>query len=274
MFVFIKLLSKKGRTLNIYDVNSNLAARIADETGSNAHSSIQCLLTASETVILCTPIGITPGIIDEVSSKAEEDLNVVEISSIKNQTVLALQRNSEKISPLSVHPMFGPDVESLDGQRIVVVPVVDSDKEEQLTRELFPGAEILVLDTETHDRAMALILSLPYFMNSVFLRCMVDEDLSLLREIGGPTFRTQLALAHCILGEDPLFVESLIEDNVYAGDILTKYIDELKYLRRMLKSRPQKLVDYYKDNRKEMESDPEFSNARIIRNLFLQANQE
>jgi prephenate dehydrogenase len=274
VFVFIKLLSNQGHELNIFDTDTSLAGNIAAETGSSAYNSIQDLLSESDTIIICTPIGITPEIIEEVSSNTSRDLRVVEISSIKNQTVLALERNSEKITPLSLHPMFGPDVDSIEGQRIVIVPVIDRDREEKFTRELFPGADIMVLDAETHDRSMALILSLPYFMNSVFLRCMVDEDLTLLRKMGGPTFRTQLALAHTILGEDPLFVESLIEDNVYAGDILTKYIDELKYLRRMLKSRPKKLVEYYEENKEEMKSDPEFSNARHIRNLFLQENQE
>lgn len=274
MFVFIRLLSKQGHELNLFDVDRDLARKTAAETGSCAFCSIQDLLKESDSVIVCTPISITPEILDRVSSIADQELTVIEISSIKNQAVLALQNNIEKIIPVSLHPMFGPDVDSLEGQRIVVVPVVNRKREEKLTRELFPGADILVLDAERHDRSMALILSLPYFMNSVFLRCMVDEDLPLLREIGGPTFRTQLALAHCILGEDPLFVESLIEDNVYAGDILTKYIDELKYLRRMLKSRPRKLVEYYMENREDMESDPEFSNARQIRNLFLMENQE
>jgi hypothetical protein len=41
----------------------------------------------------------------------------------------------------------------------------------------------------------------------------------------------------------------------------------------MLKSRPNKLVDYYEENRRVTETDPESTNARSLRNLFLQAQQ-
>jgi prephenate dehydrogenase len=164
-------------------------------------------------------------------------------------------------------------VDKIEGQRIIVVPVENRDREKEFAEKIFPEADIMVLDSETHDRSMALILSLPYFMNSVFIRCMVEEDLTLLKKLGGPTFRTQLALANCILGEDPLFVKSLIEENAYADDIITNYIDELKCFRRILKSESRKIVDYYQENKDKMESDSDFYNARSIRNLFLKETE-
>lgn len=273
MFVFIRLFRSQSHELNLFDIEQKRMERVAKETGSKAFSSVSELLGASDTIVICTPISVTSNIIDDISRLAEKKINIVEISSLKNQSVLALRRNLETIIPVSVHPMFGPDVETFEEKTIIVVPVINQQREQELAKELFPGANLMVLDSETHDRSMALILSLPYFMNSVFMKCMANKDISLLRKIGGPTFKTQLALAHCILDEDPFFVESLIEDNVYAGDILTQYIDELKYLRRMLKSRPNKLVDYYEENRRVTETDPESTNARSLRNLFLQTQQ-
>jgi prephenate dehydrogenase len=176
--------------------------KIVIETGSKAFSSVPEFIAASDTVVICTPISVTSQIIDDISRLAKNKINIVEISSLKNQSVLALRKRSGTIFPVSVHPMFGPDVETFEGKTIIVVPVIKQQREEELAKELFPGANIIILDSETHDRSMALILSLPYFMNSVFMKCMANQDVTLLRKIGGPTFKPQLALAHCILEKD------------------------------------------------------------------------
>ena len=271
MLAFIRILKTHGHELNLFDVNLLQAVRIAEKKDCVVADTIPELIHISETIIICTPINTIPTLIEGVSRYCEKEVNMVEISSIKNKSVAALKASPKHVCPLSVHPMFGPDVESFNGVTVVVVPVINEDREVQLAREIFTGAKLKVLSSVTHDQYMAVILSLPYFMNSAFVKCLKDDHLPSLKEIAGPTFKTQLALSECILGEDPNLVQSLIEDNVFARDVLSQYIDELKYLRRMLKRNPRKLSYYYETSLEYLKADPDLSNARKIRDLFLKS---
>jgi prephenate dehydrogenase len=196
----------------------------------------------------------------------------VEISSLKKKNVAALRRNKDKIKPLSVHPMFVPEIKRFDGNTLVVIPVENKVNETKQAMELFSGTEVIVADEDTHDKSMAFILSLPYFMNIVFAKCIPGENLPLIRRLAGPTFKAQLALTQCIAGEDPILIESLIDENVFAGDLINSFIDELKYLRRILKSKPWIVPDYCYEIRNSLINDPEFESAREVRNKFLESN--
>jgi hypothetical protein len=107
-------------------------------------------------------------------------------------------------------------------------------------------------------------------MNTVFAKCIPPENLLMIRKLAGPTFKAQLAVSQSIIGEDPILIESLIEENVFAGDLINMFIDELKYLRRMLKSKPLKVVKYCKDIKDSMIDDREFAIARENRNRILE----
>jgi prephenate dehydrogenase len=271
--VFIKILKSQGHKLTIFDIEQPRAASIANENGCEVASSIPELIRFSDTVLICTPIQTIPEIIETAFNCVEKNVSLVEISSIKSRTIVKLKSSPPHVRPLCVHPMFGPDVESFEGTTVIVMPVNDDQREVEYAQKLFKGAKIKVLDFEKHDKSMALILSLPYFMNSAFVKCIEEEQLILLKEIAGPTFKTQLALSECIIGEDPLLVQSLIEDNLYAREVLSHFIDELKYLRRMLKKTPRMLTAYYDKSLEQLKKDPDLLNARKIRDEFIQARQ-
>ena len=269
MPVFIKILKNQGHNLNLFDVKKERAVCLAEISGCAVTNSVSELAEYADTVIICTPIATIPKVVKEALKHMREGSNLVEISSIKSKPFAALKASPRNVHPLSVHPMFGPDVKTFAGTTVVLVPVIDRNYEEQLARNIFIGAKIKTLSLETHDKSMAVILSLPYFMNSAFVQCIKDDQILLLKEIAGPTFKTQLALSECILSEDPTLVQSLIEDNIYARDVLSQFIDELKYLRRMLKKSPTKLADYYDSSLEDLKLDPELSDARTLRDHFL-----
>jgi prephenate dehydrogenase len=169
--------------------------------------------------------------------------------------------------------MFGPDIDGFEGNTIVVVPVTDEEKETRLASQLFIGADILVSDEDTHDKSMAFILSLPYFMNIVFAKCLPGENLGMIRRLAGPTFKAQLALTQSIAGEDPVLIESLIDENVFAGDLINSFIDELKYLRRLLKSKPWMVSKYCNDIAVSMMKDPLYGSARQNRDKYIEQHK-
>ena len=268
--VFTRILSKNHQ-ITIYDIDKIKSKTLSKKYNCKTSNTIKTLSKSSDTIILCTPIKVTPKLIDQVVKYSSADTLLVEISSLKKNNVAVFKRNKNKIKPLSVHPMFGPEINGFDGNTVVVVPVENKANEIEQAKALFSGAEILVADEDTHDQSMAFILSLPYFMNIVFAKCLPQENLALIRSLAGPTFKAQLALTQCIAGEDPVLIESLIDENVFAGDLINSFIDELKYLRRMLKSKPWMVPDYCKEIKDSLINDPEFEKARDVRNNFIES---
>jgi prephenate dehydrogenase len=190
-----------------------------------------------------------------------------EIASLKTRTAAALvSMESLSIQPLSIHPMFGPDIENIEGQKIVVVPIRDSDIETSIAKDLFPEAEIITIDAETHDSCMATVLSLPYFMNLVFAKTIPIGNMALLRQLAGTTFTVQLAVTQCIVGESPELIESLINENVFSMDSIGRFIDESIYFRRLLKKGPGKFRELCETLHVAMIEDPEEVKSRRIRN--------
>jgi len=241
---FTRLLIKRDHTLTLYDIDSAKAYSIAKKLGCNSSNSIQELDKISDALIICTPLEKTPNVIQE-TMKLITDTTLIEIASLKNKTVTALKKTTKNVQTISIHPMFGPDTEDLHDKTIITIPVKNQIVEEKITKALFPEAKHVLLDMDTHDRYMSIILALPYFINMVFLKCLPVDEIELIKNLAGPTFRTQYALAECILGEDPELVKSLIEDNVFVRDNLNDFVYEFKYLRRLLKNRPSELGDYF-----------------------------
>lgn len=192
-----------------------------------------------------------------------------EIASLKMRTV-AMLKSAEKhgIKPLSVHPMFGPDIEKMEGQTIAIVPVSNRDDEASLAGALFPNTRIVIIDPETHDRCMASILSLPYFMNLAFARALSSGEMTVLRQLAGTTFTVQLAVAQSIVGESPELTESLINENMFSKDLVNHFIEEARYIRRLLKNRPQEIERLCDELKDTMMKDPGYLNARKLRNTL------
>jgi prephenate dehydrogenase len=155
------------------DVRLDEAAKVAKETGAMFSETNRGAIEGVNIVLVCVPIKQITDVVLEVAPQMKEGAVLAEVSSIKGSAVDALVEASRMgIKPLSIHPLFGPSATSLKGKTIVVVPVVDKEQEMNITRRLFGEADILISGVEEHDRAMAVVLSLTYFVNLVFAKVL------------------------------------------------------------------------------------------------------
>ena len=271
MNVFTRHLLDKGHSLRLYDIDSSRSRALAEKYDYPWLKSLTSTVSGVDMTFLCTPIRETPGIIRGITSDMKKDSILCEVSSLKMRTVAALKTSANNIRPLSIHPMFGPDVSTLQGQTIVVVPVSDREREVALVESLFGDVNIVVADAETHDRVMASVLSLPYFMNLAFASTLSTEDLSLMREMAGTTFAVQLAVTQSIVGESEELMESLINENTFAMGLVNRFIDESRHLRRLLKKGPSGMESFCEGFMEYMMCDVEYEDARNVRTKFLQS---
>jgi len=268
--VFTRLLLEQGHAIKLYDIDARRAQEVAERHGVPRSISVQEAASGADLILICASTEAVPGILDEVMLHTKSDTIISEIASFKAKTIPALKR-SGGLEPLSIHPMFGPDIATFQGETIAVVTVNDSVKEMETARALFPESKLVPLDSETHDRCMASILSLPYFMNLAFARVMANGDLQLMKELAGPSFEVQIAVTQSIIGESPELIRSLINDNIFSWSLIRKFMDEANHLITLLKSGSDVVDPFLEKLKGSMGGKLELESAREFRNQILES---
>lgn len=259
---FVGYFSSRGFQTALSDVRVEEAGSVASAVGAELAETNIGAVRDADLALICVPIVETPGVIREVAPHMRGGAVLAEVSSVKGQTVEALRgAASLGVRPLCLHPMFGPAAESLKGKTIVVVPVMDGDVEAGLALSLFEEAEIVVSSQEEHDRVMAVVLSLTYFMNLAFAQVLSEGDLSSMKRLAGTTFTVQLAIAEAIVGEDPGLVESLLRENRYTELYVDRFIGEAERIRGLIRDDSRGLIELYDSIRDCFVRDPDYARA-------------
>jgi prephenate dehydrogenase len=254
---------KRGHDVTISDPRYEEAKAVAQSTGSRlAKNNIEAVKNA-EIIVLSTPIDVTPKILKEISSEIHSSSAIVEISSLKSQVFPDLEKIAARgVRTLSLHPLFGPGVTKKAGEKIALVPVSDPSSEFKLAKTIFPKAELIVVDAEEHDKAMALALSLPHFVNIVFASVIGQEDINVLKKLGGTTFALQLVISEGVLSEDPSLYASIQMDNEFTAQVLERFLLNVETLKRHVTEKNSKgFLQFYADARTSLMKDSDFGNA-------------
>lgn len=201
-------------------------------------SNMQRCVREADLVLVCVPIASAPSVIRNCALSMKSGGILAEISSVKAKTFVELKKYSRKILPLCIHPMFGPGASSIRDTRVLLVPVKNEKTESDVLSSLLRGSEIIVLPTaQVHDRYMAIILGLTYFVNITFAKLLSTEDIPYLQKIAGTFFRTQLLLMQGILSDDPNLVVSIMSQNLYTKKYVSEYLAQTDTLTRIIKEK-------------------------------------
>ena len=254
---------RQGHKVVLSDIRHEEAKTVARSTGVKlARSNLEAVEDA-DLSLFSTPIEVTAHVLEKLAPQFRRLSTVMEISSLKSSIVPVLRKISEReVRTLSVHPLFGPGVQKLAGEKIALIPVSDPALELKLTRNLFPDAEMVVVDVEEHDRAMALTLSLPHFLNIAFASVIGDEDVIVLKKLGGTTFKLQLVLSESVMSEDPNLYASIQMSNPYTDEYLRKLVSKAETLRVQVAGKDVKeFSQFYKDVQSALSKDSDFAGA-------------
>jgi prephenate dehydrogenase len=222
---------KSGTKVLAYDSN----ALWRPPTHVTVCSNVDSCVSEADLVLVCVPITSAPSVIKNCALSMKSGSVLAEISSIKAKTFLVLKKYSDKIFPLCIHPMFGPGASSIRDTRILLVPVKNQKTESDTISSLMRGSEIIVLPTaQVHDKYMAIILGLTYFVNMVLAKILSKEDISYLEKISGTFFGIQLLLMQGIISDDPSLIVSIISHNSHTKKRISEYLSEADALRSII----------------------------------------
>lgn len=237
-FVNNKNFRIKAYDKNMYSIEKQLKVKI--EMDFN-----KCIKD-SDIVILCIPLRIIPQMIDECSQIMKRNSVLIDISSIKSKSFKSLSKIQNSISPICIHPMFGPGASSTMRLKTIFIPVRNYNEELEFVRQLFPNFEILPIENAIkHDHIMAVVLGLNHYMNIIFADVIASHTYNDLEFYSGNTYRIQRILSESILNDDIDLLNSLFIENPFIKKELKNFHNKfLKYSQMVNDKNDKKLAQY------------------------------
>jgi len=120
-------------------------------------------------LILCVPISAMPATLRGIAPLVHPGTLVIDVCSVKIKPVQWMQNIlPHHAQILGTHPMFGPDsaADSLVGRKLVLCPVrLPAGRQRRIGNYLIDKKlEVIEATPETHDRQIAVSLSLTHFI--------------------------------------------------------------------------------------------------------------
>ena len=116
----------------------------------------------SDIVIISVPIEETERVAKETAPLMREGSLLLDVSSVKTKVANGIAtRIPKSIEYVSIHPLFGPDIDQMHGQNIVAIPYRTGPMWKRLHRSFREsGANIWTMTPTQHDRKMAYVQGL------------------------------------------------------------------------------------------------------------------
>ena len=158
-------LSSLGHDVSGYDPSPDAARRAAS-------SGIKVVEGPEpwryDAVLAAVPLERSAEVAREVYPRIRGDGAYVDVSTLKSEVNGVLRSLGGGAAKVSVHPLFGRGARGLAGRPVALTPVEDVDRELAVARELFRGADLIVMDEARHDEAVPYSILLPPVLGYLF----------------------------------------------------------------------------------------------------------
>jgi prephenate dehydrogenase len=237
---FTNYFAWRGMHVYVYDINQKMLKK--SPKVEICSTLLQCVQNA-DLVVVSVPIQKTPQTIKQCIKNMKNGSIIAEISSVKNKTFAALRRTPSTLRPLCIHPMFGPGASRKKEIKVLLVPVRDEKTEVKILHQMFENLNVVVLSNPLqHDKSIAIVLGLTYFVNIVFAKIMASGNFSMLKKVSGTTFGLQSLIAESVLIEEPDLIIALIGENKYAKKYANLYLKEAEALARLVVAKDKRYL--------------------------------
>lgn len=207
---FAKFLSDSGHSVRITGRRTTALKRASRGLGIRA-IRYGTMCEWADSIVLAVPPDSVKGVVADYDRLLRGDCLLVDISSVKVQVLRFLRSQDRPV--LSIHPLFGPSAESLEGLSVAVVhPRRLSGRSREFVQSLrSAGARIVRCTPELHDRAVSYTLALPHLLGAIYASSLLRSGLRphLLAMLGGTSFRRMYALARSVGSENPSVYASI-----------------------------------------------------------------
>ncbi|HYW29949.1 MAG TPA: bifunctional chorismate mutase/prephenate dehydrogenase [Gemmatimonas sp.] len=229
--LFARLFAELGHRVLIADVATALrpvdAARQAD------------------VVVVSVPIEATIDVIREIGPAVPEQGLLMDVTSIKEAPVAAMLE-STAASVVGTHPMFGPGVHSVQGQRVVVCRA-RGDRWGDWVRHTFEARGLTITETSPaqHDRAMSIVQVLTHFQTQTLGLTLARLGLPLADTLTftSPAYLLELFVTARHFAQDPKLYGSIEMRNPGTGVVTRAFGNAAREIAEVLASGDQAAFD-------------------------------
>lgn len=219
------LFADLGHAVMIADLDTALAPREA--------------AAAADVVIISVPIDATIAVIEDLGPHVREDGLLMDVTSIKQAPLEAMLR-ATSASVVGTHPLFGPSVHSLQGQRLVIVPG-RGDAWLDWVKQMFSARGLSILETtaEAHDNAMAIVQVLTHFSTEVMGATMarLGVDLNQTLQFTSPVYLMELLMTARHFAQSPELYASIQMSNPQTERITGAFVEAAADMRQRIDAR-------------------------------------
>jgi prephenate dehydrogenase len=163
------------------------------------------LLAKADLVLISVPIETTVDIIKRAAKYLKPGAALADITSVKVEPVQAMLE-CHPGAVMGLHPMFGPNVESFAGQKIVVCSG-RNDESFQWLLDLMQtrGGELIYCTSEEHDRMMVMVQATRHFCRltqGIFI-AQEELNLDLSLSVSTPAYREEIEIVKRLFKQSP-----------------------------------------------------------------------
>ena len=180
----------------------------------------------ADVVVISVPIEVTEAVVRQVGPHVRDESLLMDVTSIKAGP-LKTMLESTAASVVGTHPLFGPSVHSLQGQRIVLTPGRGDEWLAWLEQMLRArGLTVMKSTPERHDRAMAIVQVLVHFATEVMGKTLTRLGVSLDETLAftSPIYLMELLMTARHFGQSPELYAAIQMSNPATPEVLRGFL--------------------------------------------------
>jgi chorismate mutase/prephenate dehydrogenase len=220
--VLVRLFGDLGHRVLVADLDTELRATEA--------------AAAADVTVVSVPIDVTEEVVRQVGPHVRDDGLLMDVTSVKQAPVAAML-DSTRASVVGTHPMFGPSVHTLQGQRVVLCRA-RGDGWADWVAEALTARGLVITETtpERHDRAMSVVQVLTHFQTQVLgltltrLGTPLDETL----RFTSPAYLLELYVAARHFAQAPALYGAIEMRNPRTGEVTQAFGEAARELAQVL----------------------------------------
>ncbi|MFH1419214.1 MAG: bifunctional chorismate mutase/prephenate dehydrogenase [Planctomycetota bacterium] len=216
-----EMFADQGHAVMVADLDTQLTPQEAAAT--------------ADVVVISVPIDATVDVIRQLGPLVRADALLMDVTSIKAAPVAAmLEASSAEV--VGTHPLFGPSVHSLQGQRVVLCPA-RGDAWADWLRQAFRARGLVMMETtpEEHDHAMAVVQVLVHFSTEVLGRTLTKLDVSIEKTLAftSPIYLMELLMSARHFAQSPDLYAAIQMSNPETPAVTKAFVAAAEELREI-----------------------------------------
>ncbi len=191
---------------------------------------------ACRVVVVSVPISVTSAVIEKVGPHMRQDALLMDLTSLKLAPVKAMLESSVS-EVIGCHPLFGPQIGSIAGQRIILCPA-RAKKWLPWLKDILGRNGALVVETtpEKHDQMMAIVQGLNHF-NTIMMGLVLSRtgiSISELMKFATPIFKTKMEILEKVFCQNPRLYAEIITMNPDICKLIEMYEESVAELKNLI----------------------------------------